>query len=80
MYLFFGKNARKANPIDFDPIGHGWEIQNGKLVLTLYEGEQVPKDFIDTNSVNLEKSHDVDVDLECSHTYSSDEDTETEDV
>ena len=48
--------------------------------MTWYEGEQVPKDFIDTNSVNLEKSHDVDVDLECSHTYSSDEDTETEDV
>ena len=77
---FLWKNARKANPIDFDPIGHGREIQNGKLVMTWYEGEQVPKDFIDTNSVTLEKSHDDDVDLECSYTYSSDEDTETEEV
>ena len=55
-------------------------LQNGKLVMTWYEGEQVQKDFIDTNSVNLEKSHDDVVDLECRYTYSSDEDTETEDV
>ena len=77
-------------------------LQNGKLVVTWYEGEQQPKDFIDTNSVNLEKSHDegeqepkdfIDtnsvnlekshddvVDLECRYTYSSDEDTETEDA
>ena len=45
--------------------------------MTWCEGEQVQKDFIDTNSVNFEKSHNGDVELECSYTYSSDKDTET---
>ena len=40
IYLsFLWKNASEANPVDFEPIGHGWKMENCKLVMKWYEGQ-----------------------------------------
>ena len=40
---FVWKNARKVNPVEFGPDGHGWEISPDKLTIVWYTGENVPK-------------------------------------
>ena len=54
-------------------------MENGKLVMNWYKGQQVPRNFNIANSATLEKSYDDDIDMDrCS--YFSDEVTETDDV
>ena len=33
---FVWKNATKANPVEFGPDGHGWEISPDKLTIVWY--------------------------------------------
>ncbi len=73
---FVWKNARKANPVEFGPDGHGWEISPDKVTIVWYTGKNVPK-CLSIEDGDLEES--TDDESEARSQCSSDEEQDLED-